>query len=148
MSHRPEIELLIACALPPSHPQIGERIRASAGGVIDWNKLRQLAAFHRVQPLLCQRLAQHAKTFVPEYVLADLDACYRAGATGNLNLTRELISLSKAFAASLEGAAVKVGRYPAILFCRTKAWKFLRNSATLTSAGTLLRMHLSAASLA
>ncbi len=100
MSHWPEIELLIACALPPSHPQIGDRVRSSAGGPIDWNKLCRLAAYHRVQPLLYKRLAEHATTLVPENVLAGLGAEYRAGATRNLTLTGELISLTKAFAAA------------------------------------------------
>ena len=97
MSHQPEIELLIACALPPSHPQIGDRVRSSAGSPIDWNKLSEFAAYHRVQPLLYARLAEHAPSALPENVLAELNARYRAGATRNLNLTGELMSLAKAF---------------------------------------------------
>ena len=100
MSHRPEIELLIACAFPPSHSQIGDRIRSAAGGPIDWKNLHELALYHRVQPVLYKRLAEHAATLVPEDLLTELDAEYRAGATRNLNLTGELISLAKAFNAA------------------------------------------------
>ena len=100
LSHRPDIELLIACALPPSHPEIGDRIRSSAGSPIDWNKLCELAAYHRVEPLLYQRLSRYAPSLAPENILAELAARNRAGATRNLNLTGELISLTKTFTAA------------------------------------------------
>ena len=100
LPHRPEIELLIACSLPPSHPEIRARIRSSARGPIDWDKLCELAAYHRVQPLLYQRLTEHATMLPPENGLAELGARYRAGAARNLNLTGELISLTRAFTAA------------------------------------------------
>src|SRR6266566_5150702 len=74
MAHWHELDLLIACALPPAHTQIGARVRSSFGGPvgssrIDWNKLRTLAAYHRVQPLLYQRLAEHASAMAPANVM-------------------------------------------------------------------------------
>jgi hypothetical protein len=100
LSSRAEIDLLIACALPPGHPQIATRVRSSLDSDIAWSKLRALAAYHRVRPLLNKRLAEHASAFVPESVMIALASEFRAVATQNLHMMGELIAVTKVFAAA------------------------------------------------
>jgi hypothetical protein len=93
--HRPsEIELLIACA----HPDItGRQLRSLLNTPVNWDDLRDLALYHRVEALLYTRLAEHAEDLVPAVSLAAMADEFRTGATRNLYLTGELIAIAKAF---------------------------------------------------
>ena len=82
------------------HPETGSRVRASLADPLDWNKLRQLAAYHRVQPLLYERLMEYAAGTVPADVLVDLSVEFRRSTARSLYLTGELIAITKAFAAA------------------------------------------------
>src|SRR5205085_6096261 len=97
---RPEIDLLLAISLPRGHPQTCARVRFSLAAPLDWTKLRDFASYHRVQPLLYKRLADHASELVPAKVMTELAMDFRARATRNLHLTGKLITLSKAFASA------------------------------------------------
>jgi Uncharacterised nucleotidyltransferase len=100
LSHRPEIDLLIASAFPPGHPEQGVRLRSMKGGLIDWSKLGALSAYHRVKPLLYKTLIDQDLVSVPGSVMTELAEECRGIATRNLQLTGELIGLTKSFVAA------------------------------------------------
>jgi hypothetical protein len=97
LSHRPEIDLLIASAFPPGHPELGVRLRSLKGVLIDWRKLGALAVYHRVKPLLYKALIDQDLVSVPGSVMTELAEECRGIATRNLQLTGELIALAKSF---------------------------------------------------
>ncbi len=99
MSQRPELDLLIACALPAGCRETGSRVRAALGVPLDWNRVRELGAYHRVRPLLYERLTKYAADAVPANVAAELASEFRSGVARSLYLTGELVRLTKAFAA-------------------------------------------------
>ena len=96
----PEFDVLIACASPPGHPDLISRVRSSLAVPVDWNRLQALATYHRVQPLLYRRLAEHAADLIPNSLLTQIATGSRAFAARNLYLTGELITLVKAFTAA------------------------------------------------
>ena len=97
MPRRPEIELTVACALPPAHPHLRARVRSALSAPLDWKLLRKLAVYHRVRPLLYKRLAEHAADLAPEDVMVELKNEFRETSLRNLHLMGELIALTKAF---------------------------------------------------
>lgn len=78
---------LAAQGTPPLAPPLEE--------AADWNSLIQLAAFHRVAPLLYKRLRNTCPQVVPASVLTDLEAYVRSVAIRSLLLTGELVRLLK-----------------------------------------------------
>jgi hypothetical protein len=100
LSYRPEIDLLIASAFPSGHPGLGVRLRSLKDGSIDWSKLGALSAYHRVKPLLYKALIDQDLFSVPQGVMSDLVEECRSIATRNLQLTGELIGLTKSFVAA------------------------------------------------
>lgn len=62
---------------------------------VDWNALVQLAAFHRVAPLLDRALRNGCPQAAPASVLADLAAYVRSASIRSLLLTGELVRLLK-----------------------------------------------------
>lgn len=66
---------------------------------VDWNLLLQLAAWHRVMPLLYRSLRGAPSQAVPESVLTQIEAYVRAAAGNSLFLTGELLRLLKRFEA-------------------------------------------------
>src|SRR5690242_12240903 len=97
LSHRPEIDLLMACTLPRGIPGAVDRIRAFLEAGVDWHKLNSLASHHGVIPLLYTRLTELPAGLVPEDVLAQLASEFRRNTVRNLYLTRELVRILKAF---------------------------------------------------
>lgn len=95
-----ELDALIACALPPSHPELISRLRSSLARPMDCGRLLALAGFHRVQPLLYTRLAEHARDLVPDSILAGLASEFRASVARNLQLTGALIAVVRSFTAA------------------------------------------------
>ncbi len=62
---------------------------------VDWDSLVQLAAFHRVAPLLERALRNTCPQAVPASILADLAAYVRSASSRGLFLTGELVRLLK-----------------------------------------------------
>jgi len=62
---------------------------------VDWTSLVQLAAFHRVAPLLYKSLRNTCPQGVPVSVLSDLEAYVRSASSRGLLLTGELLRLLK-----------------------------------------------------
>ncbi|MBN1868031.1 nucleotidyltransferase family protein [Candidatus Sumerlaeota bacterium] len=83
----------------------------------DWRSLVQLAAFHRVAPLLRNSLRNARSPTVPPSVLADLEAYVRSASSRSLFLTGELVRLLKRLAAQaipaipFKGPALAVSLY-------------------------------------
>ncbi len=62
--------------------------------------MRELCAYHRVQPLLYERMTRYALETIPVNVAAELATEFRTSVARSLYLTGELMSLMKAFAAA------------------------------------------------
>jgi hypothetical protein len=97
LSHRPEIDFLMACTLPRGVPGAADRVQAFFEAGVDWPKLNALANHHGVSPLLYTRLTELPAGSVPEHVLAQLASEFRRNTVRNLYLTGELVRILKAF---------------------------------------------------
>jgi hypothetical protein len=97
LSHRPEIDLLMACALPRGVAGPPDRVQALLNAGVDWPKVNLLAIHHGVLPLLYTRLTELPAGLVPEHVLAQLATEFRRNTVRNLYLTAELVRILKAF---------------------------------------------------
>jgi hypothetical protein len=97
---KPEIDALIASAAPASRPELVPRLRSAFSRSIDHGRLLALAGFHRMQPLLYTRIAEHAPDLIPDSILAQLENEFRAGVARNLQLTGSLIHVVRAFDAA------------------------------------------------
>jgi len=62
--------------------------------------VRELGAYHRVRPLLYERVTKYAADAVPAHVAAELAAEFRTSVARSFYLTGELINLMKTFAAA------------------------------------------------
>ena len=82
---------------------------------VDWNLLLQLAARHRVMPLLYRSLRRAPSHAVPEPVLTQIEAQVRAAAGHTLLLTGELLRLLKRFEA--QGIPAIPWKGPALAVC-------------------------------
>lgn len=91
-----EFALVAACCRWPSSPTHDDAIRAAASGVIDWGRFEQVAARHRVTPLVCGGL-RHAGVTPPPETEARLAAASRASAFKNLGMAAETLRLQTAF---------------------------------------------------
>lgn len=100
MQNRSEIDFLIACARPSQNDQTSRCLRSLLAAPIDWKRLRALAYYHRVHPLLYKRLSEHAADLISTPHLAEMAEAEHTGAARNLCLAGELITLTKAFARS------------------------------------------------
>lgn len=98
LSHRPEIDLLMACTLPRGVPGAADRVRAFLEAGVDWPKVNALAGYHGVLPVLYMRLTELPAGSVPEHVLAQFATDFRRNTLRNLYLTGELVRTLKAFA--------------------------------------------------
>ena len=94
----PELELLFCCARTRQRPLYSERIKELLQQDIDWKKLSQLAAFHRVQPLLYKSLVKTgSEGAVPPAILDRFNHQMRFAAVRNLTLLKEMERLSERF---------------------------------------------------
>ena len=90
---RPETELLLCCAAPGNQRR-AERIRALSGQSPDWPYLLNMAAAHRVTPLLYWRLG----AVRPETIPDSLAERFRENTRKSVQLTAELLQLMDLFA--------------------------------------------------
>jgi hypothetical protein len=95
-----ELQLLLCCI----RAQIAsvdclEALKTLLQEEIDWPRVLQIAAEHKVAPLVYQSLQKNCPDAVPQAVLQKLQEASAANALRNLYLTLELLKLLKAFAA-------------------------------------------------
>lgn len=88
-------QLLIRCLQAFLAAEGTPPLRTSLEEEADWNALIQLAAFHRVAPLLYKSLRNTCPQVVPASVLTDLAAYVRSASSRSLLLTGELLRLLK-----------------------------------------------------
>jgi hypothetical protein len=100
--HLKEFDLLFCCARTQLDEGCIERIRALLGTSPDWNLVLQLAAFHRVVPLLHRSLQAVHSSQLPAGLLNYLHPAVISAAAHNLTLLKELGRLTKL----LEGEGV------------------------------------------
>jgi hypothetical protein len=94
---RGSIEALIACALPPGSPEISHRIQAAFRTDFDLAKLRELARYHRVDPVLCLRIITYAADSFTGPIIAGLREDLRVRTARNLAAAGELIGVMRRF---------------------------------------------------
>ncbi len=90
----PETELLLRCARTDTGA-VAERIRALVEAGLDWADLSQMAARHKLQPLLFWHIKAICPDSTPSDMLAQLEKEFHANAWLNLHLSRELIKIVK-----------------------------------------------------
>jgi Uncharacterised nucleotidyltransferase len=94
---RPENQLLICCARVPSEVGNAHRIEALLQSNIDWEYLLEMAAEHRILPLVYWHLSSASTEAVPENVLGRLRHYLRTNKLRALLLARELRNLHESF---------------------------------------------------
>lgn len=94
---RSEAVLLLCCARRQMDPEKAEKIIELLKKNIDWSTLLQLAALHKLLPLLYRNLESVAPISLPEPVRHLLKEQIQAGIQGNLFLTKELLHLLDQF---------------------------------------------------
>lgn len=92
---RQEDELLLCCARTRVNSEIEEKIISLTQEDLDWQYLLQMAAIHKLTPLLYHNLNFICPKGVPNDVLLELKNYYHANVQKNLVLTGELIKISK-----------------------------------------------------
>ncbi|HEX8286099.1 MAG TPA: nucleotidyltransferase family protein [Pyrinomonadaceae bacterium] len=114
---RPENELLLLCARRGGGGEAASRLRALAGGEVDWDYLYRLARRHAVLPLLHRGLEESAPGAAPEETRERLRAKFRENAARNTLLAGELVRVARLFGAAgvvplaYKGPALAVGAY-------------------------------------
>lgn len=113
-SHPPELELLLLSArTAPDAP----RIRALATAGINWHAFLDLAARHRVRPLVYKTLRSTCWESIPKNVQGEWEDVYRLFTGGNLFLAAELLRVIAEFdsakipVAAMKGAVIAAMAY-------------------------------------
>ncbi|MBV6623410.1 MAG: nucleotidyltransferase family protein [Rivularia sp. (in: Bacteria)] len=115
-------ELLIYCARANLKPTEIEKIKTLVKQEIDWQKLIKTANYHKLIPLLYQKLKRICPELVPNEVLIQLKQEFQANATRNLFITSELLKLLDLFesqqihAIPIKGAVLAVCAYGNVAF--------------------------------
>ena len=97
---RSEKQLLLYCARTCLDPYSAGRIRALAGGKLDWPYLLELAAEHCVLPLLYSKFKAVCSDKVPPQWTEQLLEAFQQNTRRNLFLTAELLRILEAFRAN------------------------------------------------
>jgi hypothetical protein len=112
-----ELQCLIACARPVLSSVDADRLRATLGWGLDWDRLILLAERHGLAPLLYWHASREAASGVPAQALASLRDTFEATHVFNVLLTAELVSLLGALkeagieAMPFKGPAIAVALY-------------------------------------
>ncbi|MEO0841225.1 MAG: nucleotidyltransferase family protein, partial [Cyanobacteria bacterium J06643_5] len=115
-------ELLIYCARADLKPSEIEKIKIIVKQEIDWQKLIETANFHKLIPLLYQKLKRICPELVPNEILMQLKQQFQNNATRNLFITSELLKLLDLFesyqihATPIKGAVLAVSAYGNVAF--------------------------------
>lgn len=97
---RPENELLLLCSRRGGGAATAARLRALAGGEVEWDYLYRLARRHAVLPLLYRGLEESAPGAAPPETRERLREKFRENATRNTLLAGELARVSRLFGAA------------------------------------------------
>jgi len=97
---RPETELLLRCASPVGSDERAERIRALAGGPLDWKYLLDAAGAHGLTPLLYWGL----KAVRPQVITPALTESFHDNTRNSVQMTAHLLQVMDLFAG--EGISV------------------------------------------
>lgn len=140
-----EQELLVACARAHPDAIAAERIRTAARRDIDWQRLVELARWHRLLPLLHRNLDRWAPDLVPDEALAGLRARAATSAARSLFLTAELRELTWLFEAHgirslpFKGPMLAQSAYGDLALRQLKDLDILVGRGDVARAGDLLR---------
>ena len=94
---RPEIELLVRCALPPSMRRDHDRVRTLLDAELSWDDVLEIGGKHGVLPLLSRSIEAVPEHHVPEEHIERLEDHTRSVAVRNLRYTDELHGIFDAF---------------------------------------------------
>jgi hypothetical protein len=97
ITSRPENQLLVCCARVSAQADNSDRIEALLERSIDWKYLLEMAAEHRMLPLLYWHLSSASPEAVPESVSSQLSQYFRTNKLRALLLARELLNLHELF---------------------------------------------------
>ena len=94
---RPENQLLVCCARVRSEVGNADRIEALLQRSIDWEYLFEMAAEHRMLPLMYWHLSSASPEAVPENFLSRLRPYFQTNKLRALLLAKELLNLHESF---------------------------------------------------
>jgi Uncharacterised nucleotidyltransferase len=97
ITSRPENQLLVCCAQVPSEMGNADRIEALLQRSIDWEYVFEMAAEHRILPLVYWHLSSASSEAVPEDFLSRLRPYFRTNKLRALLLAKELLHLHELF---------------------------------------------------
>lgn len=143
-ARRPENELLLLCARRGGGTAAASRLRALAGGEVEWDYLHRLARRHAVLPLLYRGLEECAPGATPPETREKLREKFRANATRNTLLAGELARVSRLFGAAgvqllaYKGPALAVQAYGDLALRRFIDLDVLVRRRDVTRAGEQL----------
>ena len=102
-----EFELLLRCARRWRNPEENERVRPLLAQSLDWTTFLRKARQHGLMPLLWWHLRSVDPNLIPQPILDELHAYFRANARRNVFLLRELARLAR---------SLQIADIPAIFF--------------------------------
>jgi Uncharacterised nucleotidyltransferase len=104
----PEQQLLLCIARRNLDPETALRLRDLVTSPFDWEHLREIAAEHRLLPLLALHVTSHCADLVPSEVLQTLRTALFENRESNLYLILELVRVLKRFkSAGIEALSFK-----------------------------------------
>ena len=93
-SPAPEYDLVRLAARAKLGEARADRFRAAAGAPVDWRKVLEVGAHHRVLPLLYIHLREHAPHAAPEALLASLQRFSQSAAVRVLFLSSQMARIA------------------------------------------------------
>jgi len=93
----PEQRLLLCIARRNLDPETARRLRSLVASPLDWRYLQEIAAEHRLLPLLALHVTSHCADLVPPEVLEALRNALFENRESTLYLTRELVRVLTRF---------------------------------------------------
>jgi hypothetical protein len=97
ITSRPENQLLVCCARVRSEAGNADRIEALLQRSIDWEYLFEMAAEHRILPLMYWHLSSASPEAVPENFLSRIRPYFQTNKLRALLLAKELLNLHESF---------------------------------------------------
>lgn len=94
---RPEVELLVRCAIPPSMKADHDRVRTLLDAELSWDDVLEIGGKHGVLPLLARSIEAVPEHHVPEEHIDRLEDRTTSVAVRNLRYTDELHAIFDAF---------------------------------------------------
>jgi hypothetical protein len=98
-AYSPEAELLLCCARTSKDSETASRMTALLREDIDWLRVLELARKHRMMPLLYWHLGVGAFEAIPTHFSEELRSSFHQNSLRNLQLTGELLRITRTFEA-------------------------------------------------